>query len=214
MAASKLSSVFAAGPIEVASPGVTYTADTIVAEYKYETTAVTVDEASGRVIARPVAESFIFTTKRAVPRVGVMIVGWGGNNGTTVTAGILANKLGITWRTKAGVQKPDYFGSVTQSSTVRLGSAGGRDVYVPFSSVVPMVHPNDLVIGGWDISAMNMGDAMARAEVLDYDLQVRCASASVCARGWSCCCRGGGHAHTHTRTLPRIAAPRSASCTR
>lgn len=176
-------SIFAGGCVEVASPAVTYTADTIVSEYKYETTAVTVDAATGRVIATPVTETFVFTTKREVPRVGVMIVGWGGNNGTTVTAGIMANKHGVTWHTKAGERKSDYFGSMTQCSTVRLGSAGGRDVYVPFNSMLPMAHPNDFVIGGWDISGLNLGDAMKRAEVLDYDLQVcnvaRCACRSV-----------------------------------
>ena len=34
-----------------------------------------------------------------------------------------------------------------------------------------MVDPNDFVIGGWDISSTNLGDAMTRAGVLDYDLQ-------------------------------------------
>lgn len=34
-----------------------------------------------------------------------------------------------------------------------------------------MVSPNDLVIGGWDISKLNIADAMERAQVLDYDLQ-------------------------------------------
>lgn len=34
-----------------------------------------------------------------------------------------------------------------------------------------MVHPNDFVIGGWDISNLNLGDAMRRAVVLDYNLQ-------------------------------------------
>jgi myo-inositol-1-phosphate synthase len=34
-----------------------------------------------------------------------------------------------------------------------------------------MVHPNDIVLGGWDISGANLGDAMARAKVLDLDLQ-------------------------------------------
>lgn len=42
---------------------------------------------------------------------------------------------------------------------------------MPFSNVLPMVHPNDLVIGGWDISSLPMDEAMARAKVLDYDLQ-------------------------------------------
>ncbi len=35
-----------------------------------------------------------------MPKTGLMLVGWGGNNGTTVTASILANKHNITWRTK------------------------------------------------------------------------------------------------------------------
>ncbi|KAJ1398558.1 hypothetical protein B484DRAFT_406614 [Ochromonadaceae sp. CCMP2298] len=34
-----------------------------------------------------------------------------------------------------------------------------------------MVEPNDIVLGGWDISSMNLGDAMERAQVLDIDLQ-------------------------------------------
>lgn len=34
-----------------------------------------------------------------------------------------------------------------------------------------MVHPNDIVWGGWDINNMNLGDAMKRAKVLDYELQ-------------------------------------------
>lgn len=85
---------------------------------------------------------------------------------------ILANKHNITWRTREGLQHPNYLGSVTQASTVRLGTAAsGRDLYVPFSQVLPMVHPNDLVLGGWDISSMNLGAAMERAEVLEYDLQ-------------------------------------------
>jgi len=102
----------------------------------------------------------------------MMIVGLGGNNGTTVTAGILANREGISWRTKRGIQEPNYYGSVTQASTLKLGvDANGDDVYVPFAEVLPMVNPNDLAIGGWDINNMNLADAMDRAQVLEYDLQ-------------------------------------------
>jgi len=35
-----------------------------------------------------------------VPKLGLMLVGWGGNNGSTITAGILANKYNISWNTK------------------------------------------------------------------------------------------------------------------
>lgn len=76
-----------------------------------------------------------------------MLVGWGGNNGTTLTATILANKHNITWNTKSGIQTPNYIGSLVRASTLKLGTdAEGRDVFIPFSDVLPMVHPNDLVV--------------------------------------------------------------------
>lgn len=101
-----------------------------------------------------------------------MLVGWGGNNGSTVTAAILANKLGIQWRTKDGMRRSNYFGSITQSSTVFLGmEEGGKEAYAPLSCLLPMVDPNDIVVDGWDISSMNLADAMERACVLDFDLQ-------------------------------------------
>jgi myo-inositol-1-phosphate synthase len=96
----------------------------------------------------------------------------GGNNGSTMTAGIVANRLGLTWHTKEGVQKSNYFGSLTQATTVRVGSDdAGQEVHLPFSRILPMVDPNELVVGGWDISGLNLADSMARAAVLDYDLQ-------------------------------------------
>lgn len=33
------------------------------------------------------------------------------------------------------------------------------------------MNPDEIVFGGWDISDMNLADAMARAKVLDIDLQ-------------------------------------------
>ena len=112
-----------------------------------------------------------FRTERKVPKLGLMLVGWGGNNGSTLTATILANKLGLSWRTKDGVKKSNYFGSITQSSTVYLGSSNGEDVFVPMKDMLPMVDPNDIVLDGWDISKLDLAKAMERAKVLDYDLQ-------------------------------------------
>lgn len=101
------------------------------------------------------------------------MVGIGGNNGTTLCATILANRHNISWHTKTGIQQPNYIGSLLRASTVRLGSdpATGKDIHVPVCDVLPMVHPNDLVLGGWDISSMPMDQAMHRAQVLDWDLQ-------------------------------------------
>lgn len=69
-----------------------------------------------------------------------MLVGWGGNNGSTFTAAILANKQGLSWPTRRGIQHSNWFGSLTQASTVRLGSGDyGEDVYIPFNKLLPMV---------------------------------------------------------------------------
>merc|ERR1719408_986230 len=157
---------------EVDSPDVKYTEDHIESKYAYHSTHVTQDE-SGKVVARPKTVEYQFRTARKVPKVGLMLVGWGGNNGTTTTAGVLANKMGMSWETKEGVKKANYFGSLTQASTCRLGGHGPnhQDVHVPFSSLLPMVHPNDLVVGGWDISKANLADAMKRSQVLDVTLQ-------------------------------------------
>ena len=151
---------------QVDSPNVICSADHIQSSYELKSTVFS----EGRL--RVKSERIIFQTERRVPKLGVMLVGWGGNNGSTVTAGILANKLGISWETKEGIQAPNYFGSVTQASTVRIATDdGGRNVFTAFNNVVPMVNPNDIVVGGWDISSMNLADSMKRARVLDVDLQ-------------------------------------------
>lgn len=78
-----------------------------------------------------------------------MLVGWGGNNGSTVTAATIANRLGLSWNTKEGIQHSDYYGSICQSSTVHLGSGGPQgEIYVPLRDLLPMVHPNDMVFDG------------------------------------------------------------------
>jgi len=149
----------------VNNPNVQYTEDEIISKFNYQTTVA--HEENGTMVITPVNQEFEFHVQRKVPKTGIMIIGLGGNNGTTLTAGIIANREGICWRTKTGIQKPNYFGSVTQASTVRLAEG----IYAPFKSLLPMVEPNDLVIGGWDISSLNLADAMERAQVLDYDLQ-------------------------------------------
>lgn len=53
------------------------------------------------------------------------------------------------------------------ASTVRLGNdAGGNAVHVPLRNLLPTLHPNDLVLGGWDICSDNLADAMTKASVL------------------------------------------------
>lgn len=149
-----------------------YTEEVIEADYEYANTRVWTDD-TGTLIASPTVTKYTFRTQRKVPRLGVMLVGLGGNNGTTVTAAILANRLGLSWHTKDGLKSANYLGSITQASTVLLGRDSHGEVFVPLKSLLPMVEPNDIVIDGWDISSLNMAEAMERAKVLDYNLQVQ-----------------------------------------
>ncbi|KAK5917037.1 hypothetical protein CgunFtcFv8_011961 [Champsocephalus gunnari] len=155
--------------IDVNSPNVRYTDTHIESEYEYQSSSV--HKEGNRVTVTPRTTKMTFRTDRRVPKLGVMLVGWGGNNGTTVTAAVLANKLGLTWRTKMGMKKANYFGSLLQASTVCLGSGPEGEVNVPLSDLLPMVHPNDIVFDGWDISSMDLGSAMERAQVFDWSLQ-------------------------------------------
>lgn len=158
----------------VSSPNVVYSDTEIRSKYTYRTTSVTKDS-QGRYVATPREQVYDFRTERKVPRVGMMLVGWGGNNGTTVTAGILANRHNLVWETREGPRAANYYGSVVMGSTMKLGADAetNKDVNIPFRDILPMVHPNDLAIGGWDISGMNLADAMDRAAVLEPTLKAQ-----------------------------------------
>jgi myo-inositol-1-phosphate synthase len=151
--------------IQVNSPNVQYNEDHILTNYDYHNTRVS--QVNNTVTVTPITTRYTFKTETRVPKLGLMLVGWGGNNGSTFTAGTIANKLGLTWETKDGKQKADWIGSITQASTVHLGD----NVWVPLNTIVPMVHPNDIVIDGWDISSANVYESMKRAQVLDISLQ-------------------------------------------
>ncbi|AFR97744.1 myo-inositol-1-phosphate synthase [Cryptococcus neoformans] len=160
------------GLIKVESDSTVYEADGIKAKFTDRGASV-IKGSDGKLSVKKTEKNFEFFTKSTVGRVGLMLVGLGGNNGTTVLATNLANKYNISWHTKNGIQQPNYIGSVVRASTVRLGTdpETGKDVFVPISDMLPMVHPNDFVIGGWDISSLSMDKAMLRAKVLEWDLQ-------------------------------------------
>ena len=160
------SSGFVGEEIRVESPDVHYSDTEILSYYQYQDSIV-----RGNIVT-PTSERLVFKTHRSLPKTGLLLVGWGGNNGTTLTAGILANKLNVTWHTKEGLQHPNYLGSICKSVSMRVGvNERNFPVHAPLYNVVPLVNPNDLEIAGWDISGVNMGDAMRRAKVLDWDLQ-------------------------------------------
>jgi myo-inositol-1-phosphate synthase len=88
--------------VQVESASVKYTDSTIESNYEYHTTVVEKEGTTLRV--KPLVQLLKFRTQRVVPKVGIMLVGLGGNNGSTVVGGVIANKLGMTWNTRRGEQ--------------------------------------------------------------------------------------------------------------
>jgi len=72
--------------------------DVIVSHY--EQTVPFWNEAENTQTAKKITHKIATETK--IPKIGVMLVGLGGNNGSTFTAGILANKKQQTWESKQG----------------------------------------------------------------------------------------------------------------
>ena len=135
----------------VDSPKVQYIEkkDVLLASYSYQSPHVVADSDTGKLRVTPTAVDLTFKTNCKIPRVGCMLVGWGGNNGSTLTASVLANKLNMTWRTKEGTHQANYYGSLTQASTTSLGiGADGKDVYIPLKDLLPMINPNDIEFDG------------------------------------------------------------------
>lgn len=48
------------------------------------------------------SQDYTFKTIKNTGKVGLLMVGFGGNNGSTILGGILANKNKVTWNTKKG----------------------------------------------------------------------------------------------------------------
>ena len=144
----------------------------LCAEYVHEYSSVRVDASTGHHVVTNESDTYSLRTHLRVPRVGLMLVGWGGNNGSTLTAALLANKRALSWQTRCGVQHANYFGSLLLASTTKIGISAetGEDVFMPLNQLVPMLEPNELVVGGWDISGMDLASAMRRAQVLEPDL--------------------------------------------
>lgn len=105
-----------------------------------------------------------------------MLVGLGGNNGSTFVAGILANRRQLSWATKNGEQKANFYGSFTQSATTHCGftfdqtTGELKDVYKPIKELLPMANPVDFEVSGWDINSSNLYEAAKRARVLEPTL--------------------------------------------
>lgn len=111
-------------------------------------------------------------TSTNINKLGVLLIGLGGSNSSTLLAGIHANKNKLSWETKDGLQYPNYYGSISQCSTIHIGNSSiQNDTYVSYKELIPMIEPENVVFGGWDINSDSVYEAMKKAKVLDINLQ-------------------------------------------
>lgn len=102
-------------------------------------------------------------------KIGILVVGLGGNNGVTLLAGHLANRDQLEWESSAAgrVTAPNWNGCITQLEPRGRG--------VGFKGRFDLSDVSKAAISGWDIRPTPLGDALYNSRVLDYDLvrQVR-----------------------------------------
>lgn len=141
---------------------------TLLSNYNYENVCI---DNTGQL--QVTSANYQFRTDLKVAKCGVLLVGLGGNNGSTLLSSVVALKHNIKFNNKLGeVDCSKLYGSMTQCSTIKLGiDSKGNDVFVPFNTILPMVKPADLVVSGWDINGSNLYESVRRAKVLDYNLQ-------------------------------------------
>ena len=107
-------------------------------------------------------------------KLGVMVVGLGGNNGSTLAAGLIAHRNNIKWSNKTGEHSVHFYGSMSQYGSVHIGYDKNNKAHSRlFKDIGNMYAPEDIIIGGWDINSDNLFSAAKKAQVLDHDLLTR-----------------------------------------
>lgn len=144
--------------------------DTDSLEVAYSQRRNRVERAGAELRITPEVQQWRFRTGLRPRRTGLMLVGLGGNNGSTLAGALAAHRQGAEWRTRDGPQRPDFLGSVTQCSTVHVGFDGRQQVHLPFGALLPLVRPTELQLDGWDINGADLYQAALRARVYPPEL--------------------------------------------
>ena len=103
-------------------------------------------------------------------KLGVMLVGMGGNNGSTFVASLLAYKLKVKWENKNGLNSVDFLGSLYQYGNINIGYKNSKPYTKLMRELVTLYNPEDIVISGWDINKDNIYESCLKNKVLDFNL--------------------------------------------
>ncbi|KAH0850535.1 LOW QUALITY PROTEIN: hypothetical protein HID58_095442, partial [Brassica napus] len=144
---------------KVESPNVKYTENEIHSVYDYETTEVVHENVNGAYqwIVKPRLSNTI-----SKPTLVSQIRGYACGLGRKQWINL--SRRGISWGPRTRCNKRNYFGSLTQASSIRVGSFNGEEIYAPFKRV----NPDDVVFGGVGHKRYEFSDAMGRAKLRPY----------------------------------------------
>ena len=84
--------------LEIESDGLIQGEKYVQAEYEHKFSQF--DKYSKKL--KVLKQRYNFKTEKNTGKVGLLMVGFGGNNGSTILGGLLANKNKLTWNTKKG----------------------------------------------------------------------------------------------------------------
>ncbi|SBT36443.1 myo-inositol 1-phosphate synthase [Plasmodium ovale wallikeri] len=141
--------------------------------YDHFETEVIKNTKKGEIICKNVKSTYeIMVEKIKEKKLGVLIVGIGGNNATTMLGGICANSYNHSYINKYDIKKPNYLGSIFLSSNMRLGydKEKREHTYCPIHKLTEIFNPENIIYGGWDINNLNIKDCLVRNKVFETDL--------------------------------------------
>ncbi|SCQ16546.1 inositol-3-phosphate synthase, putative [Plasmodium ovale] len=145
----------------------------VYSTYDHIETEVIKNKKNGEIICKNVKNTYeIMVEKIKEKKLGVLIVGIGGNNATTMLGGICANSYNLSYINKYDIKKPNYLGSIFLSSNIRLGydKEKREHTFCPIHKLTEIFNPENIIYGGWDINNLNIKDCLVRNKVFETDL--------------------------------------------
>ena len=103
-------------------------------------------------------------------RIGVLLVGIGGNNGSTFTASILARQKDVEWENKNGKHKVKFLGSIYEYGSINIGYKNNKPYTKLIKDLININSPEEIVVSGWDICNDDLYTACKKNKVLDLNL--------------------------------------------
>lgn len=100
-------------------------------------------------------------------KLGVMLVGLCGNNGSTLAATLLALQHDLTWIDEKGEHEIDLLGSLYGYGSIT--SPKGQPHLI--RDLVPLISPCNIVFTGWDIKSKDLYSSCVENKVLPYSIR-------------------------------------------